>query len=86
MDTPELDKMKSVQAESQAIGKFLEWLEEKGMFIGRYENDNYINAISESNEQLLADYFEIDLKLVEKERVALLKEFRDKERKKIQPS
>lgn len=80
--TPELDKMLVVRVRSQAIGEFLEWLADTKGY-GIYSEDDaedqegnmqrlYFRA--PNTEQLLAEYFEIDLKKVEKERRAILKE------------
>lgn len=64
--TPELDKMLAVKEKSQPIGEFLEWL--------ACEWHIHLPA---SIEELLAEYFEaeyfeIDLTKMEKERQALL--------------
>lgn len=79
--TPECDKMLAVKLESQAIGSFLDWLSEQGMFISEYTKvegyrDEQPWPVSKSIEQWLADYFEIDLAKVEKERRAILEDFR----------
>lgn len=83
---PTLEKLREVHNESQKIGSFLEWLlNEKGIHLVRYHehseechedgcrrSEHYAEDVRLSTEQLLADYFEIDLAKVEKERVALL--------------
>lgn len=64
---PEVEKMKRVQAESQAIGRFLDWMLEKK------RKPTFWNI-----EQLLAEYYGIDLQKVEKEKMKILEEFRSK--------
>jgi hypothetical protein len=74
---PECERLKAVSGESQAIGNFIEWLGEERMFIVKYEKvegyrDEQALPVTKSIEQMLADYFDIDLKKVEKERRAIL--------------
>lgn len=73
--TPECDKMKAVKPKSQAIGEFLEWLaDEKGYAIcenTRGAREDWV-PIRFNIEEILAEFFEIDLEKVEKERRAIL--------------
>ena len=88
----ECEKMLAVHEESQSIGEFLGWLqtEKKVMFHMEHKHKSacckkgenvcgwqgqcgYLHA---SIDQLLAEYFKIDLKKVEQERRQLLKEIR----------
>ncbi len=94
--TPMLEKMEVVHEKSQAIGEFLDWLQEtksvhlcvmhehtdecyeegdsKRRFpICGWEGYTYHPTYT-STENLLAEYFEIDLEVAEKEKRALLKE------------
>lgn len=67
--TPELDKMLEVKPQSQVIGEFLDWLQNtKHYSICELidEDDRYV-SIMKSIEQLLAEYFGIDLNEVERE-------------------
>lgn len=72
---PALAKMESVQDESQTIGQFLEWLQENGMVVcsgaDGLRGSQYW-PILEGTEALLARFFEVDLKEVEKERRRIL--------------
>jgi hypothetical protein len=69
--TPELDKMLVVKKKSQAIGEFIEYLISNEMWVGEWvENIGY--PVRKSTEQLLADYFGIDLVKAESERRAIL--------------
>lgn len=71
--TPELDKMKAVQAESQTIGAFLDHMSTSGMSLACFDQyGENLHFVRKSIEQILADYFEIDLVKVEKERRAIL--------------
>ncbi len=75
-NTPNLDKMLEIQDKSQICGEFLEWLQKKyAMFrldISRpdpfyHGSGDYINI-----EHILAEFFGIDLTLVEQERHAII--------------
>lgn len=76
--TPELDKMKAVQEKSQVIGAFLDQLSSEGIHLARYEeaerrgDDEVLLPLSQSIETTLANYFDIDLNRVEKERRVIL--------------
>lgn len=93
ISTPELDKMGLVQDKSQAIGEFLEWLQNtKGYTLAEYrhvnvdgediDDDEYEESrrqyedrlfpVRRQIEQLLAEYFEIDLDKVEAEKRTIL--------------
>lgn len=73
-DTPNLDRMAAVRDQSQAIGEFLEWLQGRGYVICEKTSDLYpFFPTLKSIEELLADYFEVDLREAEREREALLR-------------
>lgn len=74
---PELDKMLEVQEQSQAIGEFLEWLQSQGIILSRFDDESdALVGTHRSIERLLADYFEIDLDAVERERRVMLERIR----------
>lgn len=76
--TPELDKMLEVRDDSQRIGEFLEWLSEQEITLAEWTGDDCMECggslmdISQTREQLLANFFVIDLDKCEKERQNLL--------------
>lgn len=85
----ELKKMAAVREQSQAIGEFLdtseyvlaEWVdctrefhEGADISYGRCSEDQHLVPVRKSIEQILADYFEIDLAKVEEERMQILHE------------
>lgn len=78
--TPELDKMLAVKDKSQEIGAFLDSLSEQGYAIcehKQYGEDEWdgpsgYHPVRKNIEQLLAEYFNIDLKKCEEERQAIL--------------
>lgn len=77
MKTPELEKMKAVQPKSQVIGEFLEWLTgEKGVTLAKYDKDNRLMPTHDHAEKLLAEFFEIDLVKVEREKRMILENIR----------
>lgn len=69
---PECERMLAVKDQSQAIGQFIDWLysEKKWELCARQEHKLF--PVSLNIEQLLAEYFGIDLKKVEEERRAIL--------------
>ena len=93
-DMPECEKLKAIQDKSQIIGEFLEWLGvEKRYFLAK-ESERTVNTseslsgksyqvteitpIRDSREHLLAEFFNIDLTVVEQEKRALLKSLQSK--------
>lgn len=74
VETTECAKMLAVSQDSQKLGEFFEWLkEDAGFTVCEYDahHERYYPA-SIRTEELLADYFDIDLKKVEEERRGLL--------------
>jgi hypothetical protein len=77
---PEHEKLKAVKDRSQAIGEFLEWLqEEKGLSICKWSDEEreYLLAYV-STQALLAEFFKIDRKKLEEEKEGMLEAFREK--------
>lgn len=81
VDTPMLDKMLKVKEASQAIGQFLEWLQEQGYVLGKYidgsDYDPCLAPTYEPIEKLLANYFDIDLNEAEKEKRLILESLKE---------
>jgi len=79
MEYPESEKLAAVAPFSQKIGEFIEWLSEKDMLIGKWCNNGIRVDVARFNKQeLLAEFFEIDLKKVEKEREQMLAYLQEK--------
>jgi hypothetical protein len=78
-DYPEHAKLKAVVPLSQAIGAFLDWLQgEHRVVLCRYRDDgDTLRPTYESIETMLAAHFEIDLKKLEAEKVAMLEALRN---------
>ena len=73
MELPEHEKLKIVQPQSQAIGEFLEWAGDQGLYLSKFVSDyQQYQPTNENVQSLLARYFEIDLRVLEAEKVALL--------------
>ena len=72
MKLPEHEKLTEVQLQSQIVGEFLEWLGEQGIWLASFNRFDRLDPINDSTEKLLARYFEIDLQVLEAEKVALL--------------
>lgn len=79
-DFPEHEKIDKVKDKSQAIGAFLEWLSyTKGYFIAEGDSDG-LHHTGISIQQILAEYFEIDLNLIEREKRKMLEILRERNR------
>lgn len=76
MPNPEHEKLSAIADKSQAIGEFLQWLEDRGISLAAYANkgDTFLSPYLYGREQLLAEHFEIDLAKLEKEKRAMLAE------------
>lgn len=75
-ETPTLDKMLAVKDQSQAIGEFLDWLDDvKGveLVVLSHEGSGY-DPFHYSTERLLAEFFGIDLDAADREKRAILAE------------
>lgn len=79
---PECEKMDAIRDQSQAIGEFLEWLShDKNFSICSFYNPGdhcfgEFRPITDGVEQLLAEFFCINLKKIEKEKRQMLDELR----------
>lgn len=73
MSYPECEKLLAVRDKSSAISEFLEWCEENSIVLRQWRNDEFCpEMLGRSHEELLAEYFGIDLKKVEVERREML--------------
>lgn len=76
---PEHEKLKAVQAESDAIGTFLE---ESGFVLSEYRDvdgfaESRLLPVQHSTQQILADYFKINLPELGREKVRMLDSLRE---------
>jgi hypothetical protein len=84
-ETPELAKMAAHNDESQIIGEFLDVIFSQGMVLCEWDTvvggnrEEQLFPIDKSIEQILADFYGIDLKKCEQERRELLGYLRDKD-------
>lgn len=79
----EHEKLAKVKYQSQAIGQFLEWLQEElGALIAVYapdtddDGEQVLTPLAATIEELLAEYFEVNLEKLEAEKRAMLAEIR----------
>ena len=72
---PEHEKLAAIKERSQAIGGFLEWLDEKGIVLctlrDEFGGEQYF-PIYRSINDMLAGHFGIDLNVLEQEKRAML--------------
>jgi len=71
---PEHEKLK--QCESQKIGEFISWLQGRYYICRWLEDEERFHPIHNSIEDLLAQYFGIDLSVLENEKTEMLKSLR----------
>lgn len=81
---PEHEKLRAVKAQSQTIGDFLSWLEERDMAVCErvpedidedgFSSDEEFVPTQKGIERLLAEYFEIDLRKISDEKDAMIAE------------
>lgn len=85
---PTLAKMASVQNDSQVIGMFLEWLQEKGMVICEQSPHLFdaLTPVTANTGTLLARHFEVDLEAAERERRQVLAEFQQASKARARPA
>lgn len=70
---PEHVKLGAVKETSQEIGEFIEWLQtEKKLCLASFLGDVLCGGAHASLEELLAEYFDIDLVKLEEEKSAML--------------
>jgi hypothetical protein len=80
--TPECDKMLAVRPQSETLSSFVDWLEANGYAIctlektGGYPKEQWVPH-RESYEEIFGNYFGIDIKVMEREKLAILNEFRE---------
>ena len=79
---PECEKLKSVAGGSQKLGEFLDWLRNvKGWELctqQEHESEIRLCPVHYNPETLLAEYLDVDLDEVEKERQAMIAEMQGK--------
>jgi hypothetical protein len=75
---PEYEKLMLIKNESQIIGEFLEWLTiEKELSLCAHDEGG-VNEAYYSNEEILSEYFKIDLYKLEQEKNQMLKQLKEK--------
>lgn len=70
---PEHEKLKLVKDQSQICGEFLDWLnEEKDLILAKLDEYDDLMPFHISTQKLLAEFFEIDLAVLEDEKDQML--------------
>jgi hypothetical protein len=87
--TPECDKLLAVKDKSQVVGEFLDWLRDEKKVVlsiystaedeerGRRHPEERLTPFYDNTEKMLAEFFEINLAKVERERRAILDALRE---------
>ena len=74
MEFPEHEKLKAVQAETQFLGGFIEWLGSKNMCIAIWDDRDRLHRSNKSVNYLLSMYKNIDPLKIDAEKRAMLEE------------
>ena len=74
---PMHEKLKSVQAEAQVQGDFIDWLCDQGIQLARWGDDDQLRLITGTTQDLLAQYHEIDQEVLEAEKRQMLDVLRE---------
>lgn len=69
---PEHERQSLVAGKSQAIGEFLDWLNEQGYAVAEYDQMGNWHPLHRSIESWLAQYFDIDPVKIDREKRAML--------------
>lgn len=75
-DYPEHDKLRQVSDQTQAIGEFMDWLETKGIFLGRYVDGSNFPRHVHGHLDLIAEWADIDQNKLEAEKRQMLASMR----------
>lgn len=74
---PEYDKLAKISDQTQAIGEFMDWLADDGVFLARHEeNSKYAWPIHRPITDLLAEWAGIDQNKIEAEKRQMLEAIR----------
>lgn len=77
---PEHDKLQNISEQSQFIGEFLDWLRSTNRCIGVMAFDSFGDPVirddTTSVQNLLAEFYQIDLRKIEAEKQQMLDEIR----------
>lgn len=82
MKYPEHEKLKSVKRESEIVQSFIDWLfDETNMLICEFDQDGdwyegRYPQVRLTREQIMAQYFDIDLQKLSEEKDAILDDWR----------
>lgn len=79
-DTPQHDKLQEIQHLSQAIGEFLDWASEQGWHLAEWNTTHFFDSmqpVGYTTTNILARYFDIDLNVLEDEKLAMLEQIRE---------
>jgi len=99
-DYPEHERMMQAQEASHAIGQFLEWLESGGadpdrlrrpVFLAYHPStdpdvNDTIRRFAYNIQELLAQFFDIDLEQIQAEKDAMFADLREAQRRLFDPS
>jgi hypothetical protein len=73
---PEHDKQSAVKDTSQAIGEFVDWLATQGIYLLRFNSPTAASSCDHTHpvelRRLLAEFFDIDLDVINAEKEAMI--------------
>jgi hypothetical protein len=74
---PESKKFLEAKEASEYIGAFMEWFEQQGYVMGKYDKYDRLYPIYDGINKLLYQYFDIDEKKLDQERKDILKAYQE---------
>ena len=75
IEVQELTRFQSVQDQWSEIESFLDFLKEKDIFLAEQYGPERLKRATETNKQLIADFYEIDLIKVAEEKEQVVQQF-----------
>lgn len=73
---PEHQKLRAIHKKSQVVHDFIEWLESQGIEFAKYDRaeDQWTSFHTETRQDIVARYFEIDMTVIDAEKQAMIEE------------
>lgn len=78
-DYPEHEKLQKVKGYTQAIGEFLDWLGERGIYLAEWErnSERMFPIGGKRNIDLIAEFYDLDRDALEEEKRVMLRTVRE---------
>lgn len=74
---PQHYRLEDLEGENDAVGAFIQWLDSEGYIIAQCNEDDRLVPAMRTVQQWLADYYDIDLKELDKEKRQMVERMRE---------